>query len=69
MDVIDIYNVLNNRTIMKKIRLGTNFAVFVIFFGIAVLESFTSRNWLWVAFWVVMGVVFIIGDNIRKRSQ
>jgi hypothetical protein len=52
---------------MKKIHMGTNFAVFVIFFGVAVLDSFISGNLLWMAFWLVMGALFIAGDNLRKR--
>jgi len=31
---------------MKKIKLGTNFAVFLLFFGVAALEAFQTRNWI-----------------------
>ena len=54
--------------IMKKIRFGTNFAVFVLFFGLATLEAITSGSWTLVAFWIVIGSLFLVGDNIRSRS-
>lgn len=54
---------------MKKLHFGTGFTAFIIFFGIAVLDSFTSRNIWWIAFWVLMGILFFIADNMRKRPQ
>jgi len=53
---------------MKKLRFGTNFAVFVLFFGVGVLETFQSRNWLKAIFWVAIGTVFLLADNIKKRQ-
>jgi hypothetical protein len=52
---------------MNKVRIGTGFTVFVIFFGISVLESFASGNILWIALWLLAGVAFLIGDNVRGR--
>ena len=51
---------------MKKIRLGTNFAVFVLFFGVAVLEAFQTRNWIKASFWAAIGIVFLVADNLKK---
>ena len=51
---------------MKKIKLGANFAVFLLFFGLAVLEAVQTRNWIKVAFWVAIGSVFLIADNLKK---
>ena len=31
---------------MKKINVGTNFAIFLLFFGVAALEAFQTQNWL-----------------------
>jgi len=50
---------------MKRIRLSTNFTIFVLFFGIATLEAFQTRNWLKAAFWVAIGIVFLSADNLR----
>jgi hypothetical protein len=53
---------------MKRIKLGTNFTVFVLFFGIATLEAFQTRNWLKVAFWLVIAIAFLMADNLRKPT-
>jgi uncharacterized membrane protein len=51
---------------MKRIKLSTNFAVFLLFFGVAALEAFQSRNWIKAVFWAVIGIVFLIADNLKK---
>lgn len=51
---------------MKKIKLSTNFAVFLLFFGVAMLEAFQTRNWLKALFWVAIGFVFLAADNFKK---
>ena len=51
---------------MNKIKLGTNFAVFLLFFGVGMLEAFQSNNWIRAAFWVVIGIVFLMADNLKK---
>lgn len=53
---------------VRKIKLGTNFTVFVLFFGIATLEAFQTRNWLKALFWLAIAIVFLLGDNLRKSS-
>ncbi len=53
---------------MKKIKLGTNFAVFILFFGVALLEAFQTQNWLKSAFWLIVGVFFLVADNVKKES-
>jgi hypothetical protein len=51
---------------MKNIRLGTNFTIFLLFFGVSVLEAFQTRNWIKAALWLVIGVVFLLADNLKK---
>jgi hypothetical protein len=51
---------------MKNIRLGSNFAVFVLFFGVAALEAFQTQNWPKALLWLGIGIVFLIADNIRR---
>ncbi len=53
-------------TALKTIKLGTNFAVFLLFFGVAALEAFQTHNWIKAAFWLAIGVVFLVTDNLRK---
>jgi len=50
---------------MRKIRFGTNFAVFVLFFGVALLETFQSHDWLKASLWLAIGLVFLLGDNMK----
>lgn len=45
---------------MKK--LGTNFAIFILFFGVAAVEAFQTQNWPMVSFWVAIGLVFLWAD-------
>ncbi|MEK6283874.1 MAG: hypothetical protein AABN95_26270 [Acidobacteriota bacterium] len=54
---------------MKRIRLGSSFTVFVLFFGVAMLETFQTRNWLKAAFWLAIGLVFLVADNLRGEDE
>ncbi len=51
---------------MKRIKLSTNFAVFLLFFGVATLEAFQTRNWLKAGFWIAIGIAFLVADNLKK---
>ena len=52
---------------MKRIKLGANFTVFLLFFGVVALEAFQTQNWLKAAFWLAIGMVFLVADNIKKE--
>ena len=52
---------------MRRINLGVNFTVFLLFFGIATLEAFRSHSWTNVLFWLAIGAAFLMADNLRKR--
>lgn len=54
---------------MKKIRLNTNFTVFLLFFGIATLEAFQAHNWVKAALWTAIGIVFLAADNLKKADK
>lgn len=47
---------------MKRLALGTNFAIFILFFGVALLDAVQTQNWLRVAFWVAIAAVFLWAD-------
>lgn len=53
---------------MKGIKFNTNIAIFLLFFGVALLEAFQMRNWIQAAFWLAIGIVFLVADNL-KRSE
>lgn len=54
---------------MRRIKLSSNFAVFLLFFGVAALEAFQTANWAKAAFWVAIGIVFLVADNLRKNGS
>ena len=54
---------------MKAIRFGAGFTVFVLFFGIALLEAFQNGQWIRDMLWLFVGTVFLIADNLRKPSR
>lgn len=54
---------------MRKIRFGTNFAVFVLFFGVALLEAFQTGNWIKALFWAGIGLAFLMADNLTAKTQ
>ena len=41
---------------MKKLEL-TNLAVFIIFFGIALIEAFQNKNWLQALLFLSLGII------------
>ena len=49
--------------------MGTNFAVFILFFGVAVVEVVQSRNWFKCFLWLAIGVVFLAGDNLKRKDK
>jgi hypothetical protein len=51
---------------MKNLRLSSNFTIFVLFFGLSMLEAFESRNWLRAAFWVAIAIAFLYADRKRR---
>jgi hypothetical protein len=53
---------------MNKLRLSTNFAVFLLFFGVAAVEAFQTRDWLKAVFWLAIGIVFFAADNLKKAK-
>ncbi|MEK6760293.1 MAG: hypothetical protein AABX93_00025 [Nanoarchaeota archaeon] len=46
-----------------KLKLGTNFAVFIIFFGMALILSFKNQNWIGAAIFLIVGLVSLLADN------
>jgi len=51
---------------MKKLRFG-NITIFIIFFGIALIEAIQNKNWFSVTIFVLLGILFIWSD--MKKNQ
>jgi hypothetical protein len=43
--------------------------VFLLFFGVSLLEAFQSRNWIKSIFWLFIGIVFLAADNLKKKEN
>jgi hypothetical protein len=53
---------------MKRISFSTNFTLFILFFGLALLEAIQTRNWLTVLFWIAVGILFLVADNMKQAK-
>lgn len=53
---------------MGSLRFGTNVAVFLLFFGIALLDALQSSDWIRSAFWLAIGLVFLRADALKPRT-
>jgi hypothetical protein len=51
---------------MAGMTFGTNTAIFLLFFGVAVIEAIQTQNWLKVAFWIAISLVFLLADFKKK---
>lgn len=51
---------------MKNLKFGMNVAIFILFFGVAALDAVQTQNWLRVAFWVSIGLVFLWADAKKE---
>lgn len=54
---------------MKLLKIRTSFAIFLLFFGVSVLEAFRTRNWFSVAFWIAIAIMFLIADNLKAEQN
>jgi hypothetical protein len=52
---------------MIKLKLGSNFAIFILFFGVAVIEAIQTKNWIKVGFWIAISLVFLLADNFKNK--
>lgn len=52
---------------MVKINLGMNFTIFILFFGVAVIEAIQTKNWLKTGFWIALSLIFLFADNLKKK--
>ena len=54
---------------MSYIKPGVNFTIFLLFFGVSVIEAFQTQNWLKAIFWLAIGVVFLVADNFKPARH
>ena len=51
---------------MNKVKITAGVTIFILFFGLALVEAFEKRNWLEAGIFLLLGIVFFLAD--RKKS-
>lgn len=46
-------------------KLNGNFTIFLLFFGVSLVEAFQTRSWLKASFWLAIGIFFLLADNTK----
>ena len=62
-------NAIEGRFEMRKIRFGTNFTIFLLFFGVATLEALQTANWIRAGFWLAIGGAFLYMDRSYESPR
>ena len=44
---------------MKKLKIGPNFTIFLLFFGIALVEAIKNQAWLESILFIILGLMFL----------
>jgi hypothetical protein len=52
---------------MRNLR-GTNITIFLLFFGLTLLEAIQTRDWLRAIFWLLIGLAFLSADGLRREQ-
>lgn len=52
---------------MQRLSTSTNMTIFVVFFGISLLDAFASQNWWRAAFWLAIAFVFLGASRFGRR--
>lgn len=48
-------------------KLGKNVAIFLLFFGVSLIEAIQTKNLLLSVLFLGVGILFLFADNIKKR--
>jgi len=54
---------------MGKLRLGANVTVFLIFFGISLLDAIWSHHWSGAFLWIAFGALFLRADSRKAETE
>ncbi len=53
---------------MRHFRLGANFAIFVLFFGLSMLEAVRAHSWTMTLLWAAFAILFLAADRREHRA-
>jgi hypothetical protein len=59
----------NSFRIFRRIKPGPGITVFILFFGISVLEAIRTRDWGDIAFWMALGIMFLVADSAIREAR
>lgn len=48
---------------------GVNFGMFLLFFGVAALDTVREGDWLGALFWLAIALVFLRADLVARRED
>ena len=51
-----------------RLRFGTNVAIFVLFFGISLLEALQEQDYAKALLWFLLGLLFLFADHTKKNE-
>lgn len=54
---------------MNRFPTSVSMTIFVLFFGISVLDAFASLNWWRSAFWLAIGLLFLAASWFGRRGE
>lgn len=54
---------------MRNLHLGANFAIFLLFFGLSLLEAVRAHAWPMAALWASFAVLFLVADRREHRAE
>lgn len=54
---------------MKQIKPGPGFTIFLLFFGLALLDAIQVQDWLKVGLWLLLGLAFLLADSWGKQKK
>ena len=54
---------------MRLPSTSTNMTIFILFFGISLLDALATRNWWRVGFWLLIGLVFLGASLMGRRES
>ena len=53
---------------MGKLNFGPDMAIFVLFFGGALIEALYRQNWRMSLLYIVLAVLFLVGGVLRRSA-
>ena len=53
---------------MRNYHVGTNFTIFLLFFGLSLLEALRAHSWLMAALWASFAALFLVADWREQRG-